>query len=418
LLGARQVGKTYSVQAFAAERFEHVVYANFQTEFDRLARLFAEDLRPERLVRDLGHVFDTVITPGRTLLVFDEVQLCQPALSSLKYFAEDMPDLAVIATCSLFGVTVHRDERYSFPVGKVDLAHLYPMDFEEYLWAVGHEGWTAGIRESFAEDRPFAAHADALRACREYMVVGGLPEAVADFAERRDFERARRVQLDIAALYTADMALCLDGATAARTRAVWDSAPRQLAREQNKFKLADIRTGARLHHYEAPFAWLEAVGLIHRHYQAHQAEAPLEARDGGAFFKVYLLDTGLLTARLGIRPSVFLDPDAHAQLASGVRGGVTENYVKQALSAAEMESFYWSSGNTAEVDFLVQDARMRVVPIEAKSGPHSRSKSLAVYRAKHRPAQAVRLTTLEFGAVDGLKSVPLYAAFCLDGLIA
>jgi len=413
LLGARQVGKTYLVEQFGAEHFGSSLTVNFQTDLDRLTRLFEATLEPGRLIEQLGFLYGVTITPD-TLVVFDEIQLCQPAVTSLKYFAERAPAQPVIATGSQFGVTVHREPRYSFPVGQVHLLNLFPMDFEEFCWALGHEPWSEGIRRSFDADAPFVAHREAMDLYRRYTMIGGLPAAVETYVTSGDWRAVRAVQREVAALYAADMGLYLDDSTAAWTRAVWASAPQQLARETTtKFKLAEVKSGARKHHLEAPFAYLEHAGLIHRHYQTSEVRAPLTARADGTFFKVYLGDVGLLSAQLGVRPDAFLDESTYRLLSPSFRGALAENYVKQTLAANGLPSYYWRSANTAEVDFLVTDDLLRVVPIEVKSGDNVRSKSLRLFRQQYQPGLSVLLSTEEFGFHEGLKSVPLYAAFCL-----
>jgi len=249
---------------------------------------------------------------------------------------------------------------------------------------------------------------------RRYTMVGGLPAAVDAYVTRGDWQAVRAAQREVATLYTADMGLYLDDATAAWTRAVWASAPQQLARETStKFTLSDVKSGARAHLLEAPFAYLEHAGLVYRHYQSVEPHAPLTARDGGTFFKVYLLDVGLLSAQLGVRPDAFLDETTYRLLAPSFRGALAENFVKQALEANQVPSFYWRSGNTAEVDFLLTDDRMRVVPIEVKSAENVRSRSLKVFRDTFTPPLSLRISGAEFGFEDGLRSIPLYAAFCL-----
>jgi predicted AAA+ superfamily ATPase len=414
LLGARQVGKTYSVERFAQKHFDDFLTINFQTDLERLTRLFEIDLVPQRIVRDLSLLYGRAIDPKKTLLVFDEVQLCQPALSSLKYFAEQAPETFLIATGSLFGIVIHRDERYSFPVGKVEILHMYPLDFEEYLWAQGHGLWAEGIRACFAENRPFPAHREAMGLYREYLMVGGLPAAVNSYLSTRDFNNLREVQRGLATLYTADMAIYLDDTDASRTKAIWRSVPRQLARAHNhKFKFADVKSGARQHQYEAPFTWLENAGLVFRHRQVTSGETPFEPRGGGSFFKAYLLDVGLLSSQMGILPEVFLNPMGYQQIASGFRSALAENYIKQVLEANGLESYYWTSGNTAEIDFLIQDSRMRAVPLEVKSADNVQSKSLKVFREKYAAPLSLRLSSAEFGMAAGIKSVPLYAAYCI-----
>ena len=414
LLGARQVGKTYTAEHFGAGHFASTLTVNFQTDLDRLTRIFETDLAPARILDEIGFLYGVTINQD-TLVIFDEIQLCQPALTSLKYFAERAPRQPIIATGSQFGLVVHREPRYSFPVGKVHLLDLFPMDFEEFCWALGREPWAQGIRRSYESSTPFIAHREAMDLYRRYTMVGGLPAAVEAYATSGDWRAVRAAQREVAALYTTDMGLYLDDATAAWTRAVWASAPQQLARETStKFKLADVRSGARMHLLEAPFAYLEHAALIHRHHQAVEVRAPLTGRTDGTFFKVYLNDVGLLSSQLGVRPDAFLDESTYRLLSPSFRGALAENYVKQALEANRVPSFSWRSGNTAEVDFLITDDRMRVVPIEVKSADNVRSKSLNVFRDTYHPPLSLRLSGAEFGFENGLKSVPLYAAFCLS----
>jgi len=417
LLGARQVGKTYTAHHFGENNFPSVVTVNFQTDLPRLLPLFEGQLEPRRILEEIGYLTGTVITPD-TLVIFDEVQLCPAAVTSLKYFAEQTPAQAIIATGSLFGISVNRQERYSFPVGKVDLAHMFPLDFEEFLWAAGQPVQADGIRASVHRREPFIGHDDAIRSLRQYLMTGGLPRVVGSFLQSVDWAETRRLQRDLATLYVADMALYASAADAVRTRSIWESIPRQLTREtSHKFKLTDIKAGARFHQYDTSFAWLETAGLIHRHYQTEQPVAPLRPRENGTFFKAYLLDTGILSAQLGVVPQVFCSESGYAQISPAFRGGIAENYVKQALAAAGIDSMYWSSGNTAEVDFLLTDSAMRVIPMEVKSGDNARSRSLAAYQASFHPKLAIRLSTKNIGLEKDLLSLPLYAAFCLPGVL-
>ena len=416
LLGARQVGKTFSARRLGERRFANTLTVNFQTNIDRLTTLFSQDLMPQRIIADLAALYGTRIDPSSTLLVFDEIQLCQPAITSLKYFAEDAPDYAIIATGSQFGVTIHRDPRYSFPVGKVAILHHHPLDFEEYLWAHGRDVWAEGIRDSYERLTAFPAHDEVTRLFRAYLMTGGMPGAVATWLATHDWVATREAQREISALYTADMAIYLDDVDAARAQAVWRSIPGQLARETtSKFKLSDVASGARSHHYDGPFAWLDAAAVIHRHYQASGVAAPLEARDGGTYFKVYMVDVGLLAAAMGIRPDVFLDHDGYTQLSARFRGAIAENHVKQALAGNDVESMYWTGGRTAEVDFLIVDDLMRVIPVEVKSADNVKSKSLASFVAAYEPPYAVRLSTKNYGFENTIVSIPLYSAHCLTG---
>ncbi|MDR0783313.1 MAG: ATP-binding protein [Propionibacteriaceae bacterium] len=434
LLGARQVGKTHSVERFGRAHFNSTVTINFQTDGARLRPIFEADLHPKRIIEDISYLTGSRIVPGQTLLIFDEIQLCNPALTSLKYFQEQASEYPIIATGSLFGVSISREDSYTFPVGKVDLVNMVPMDFEEYLWAVGAQVQAEGVRSiiervrSCAEDPRassrsdsslgYVAHDEMMRQLRRYMMIGGLPEVVSSFVEQADWGEIRRLQQDLATHYTADMALYASPGDAVRTRAIWSSVPRQLTRDNStKFKLTDMKSGARFRQYETSFAWLESAGLIHRHFQAEEPVAPLRPREDGTFFKVFLLDVGILSARLGVVPEVFCSTAGAQQISTTFRGGIAENYVKQALVACGVESMYWRSGNTAEVDFLLVDATMGVIPLEVKSGDNVRSSSLNLYNTRYRPTRSVRMSSRNFGFEDGLISLPLYAAFCLPELL-
>ncbi|MCL2653960.1 MAG: DUF4143 domain-containing protein, partial [Propionibacteriaceae bacterium] len=276
-----------------------------------------------------------------------------------------------------------------------------------------------GIRACVAERRPFVAHDDAVTWARQYMMVGGLPRVVQAFAQNSDWEEVRRIQRDLSTMYLADMALYADAQDAIRTRLIWESAPNQLARDTSrKFILSDVRSGARFHQFETSFAWLESAGLLYRHYQSEEPVAPLRPRGGGTFFKAFLFDVGILSAQLGVMPTAFCNRDGYRQISGAFRGGIAENFVKQSLVAAGIESQYWASGNAAEVDFLLVDKTMRVVPMEVNSSDNTRSQSLASYVARFDPARAIRLSTKNIGTEDRLTTLPLYAAFCLADVLA
>jgi len=252
------------------------------------------------------------------------------------------------------------------------------------------------------------------------MMTGGLPRAVKALTETSEWEEVRRIQRDLATMYVADMALYADPSDAVRIRLVWDSVPAQLAREASrKFVLTGLQSGARFHQFETAFAWLEAAGLLLRHFQVEEPVAPLRPRSGGTFFKAYLFDVGILSSQLDVAPPAFCSETGYAQLSGAFRGGIVENYVKQALVAASLGSQYWVSGNMAEVDFLLVDKSMNVVPMEVKSADNTRSRSLNSYRERYHPSSMIRLSAKNVGQDGELISLPLYAGFCLsDALVA
>ncbi|MEG0375431.1 MAG: AAA family ATPase [Raoultibacter sp.] len=418
--GARQVGKTYLVRdVFGAEHYETVCYVNFEYEHNRVAPLFDGDLDPKRIIADLEIAKNMSINPSKTLIIFDEIQLCENALTSLKYFAEFAPEYHIVATGSLFGVAVHRSG-LTFPVGKVEVVHMFPMDFEEYLWAQGKERLAKAIHISFDANAPFPFHDDALRLYREYLLVGGMPKAVSRFLDSGSFDEARAVHRSLNDTYISDIARYIGDSNTARTLDLWQSVPYQLMKENKKFKFSDIDKTARSHQYIDAFAWLSAAGLIHKCGLTTDGQPPFLSAGDEGIFKVYLFDTGMLSASLNIEPrAIMLEDEMTGSLvSSNARGALAENYVMQSLKANGITPNYWRSKGSAEVDFLFQNTLMGAVPVEVKSGSNVRSKSLTVFQDKYDPAISIRISAKNFGLENSIKSVPLYAAFCIEPSIS
>ena len=407
LQGARQVGKTYSVLKFAREHFGNAVHLDFSAQPDA-CRMFDGDITPDVLLPQLEAFAKTSIGKDTTLLFFDEIQVCPRALTSLKYFQERAPEYHVVAAGSLLGVALGREE-YSFPVGKVDALSLYPLDFEEFLWALDEEALGRLIRASYAADAPLGLHDRALALYRDYLIVGGLPEAVLAFSRDEGYARVRTVQAAIADAYLADMTKYASPLDGARILNVWRSVPEQLAKENHKFQYATIASSARAHQYEASIHWLAAAGLVSFCYRVREGARPLRAHAEHDFFKLYLLDVGLLGALQGLDMQ---DLAPAADKGSRFRGGVAENYVMQQLVAGGVEPFYWGTASKSEVDFLVQTEE-GVVPLEVKSGVNVGARSLEAYRRRYAPACVIRISAKNFGFENGIKSVPLYAAHCI-----
>ena len=405
--GARQVGKTYSVLAFARQNFKRVLHIDFSAQ-PLYCALFESDITPAALLPQIEALSRTTVDPADTLLFFDEVQACPRALTSLKYFCEQAPEYPVIAAGSLLGVALARKD-YSFPVGKVDLLHLYPLDFEEFLWAMGEEALVRLIRDCFSRDAPLNLHEHALDWYRKYVLVGGLPEAVQAYALSQAFPQIRGIQDALTDAYLADMTKYASPIDSAKILNVWRSVPEQLAKENHKFQYATIASSARAHQYEAAINWLQAAGLVMYCYRVDAGVRPLKAHVERDFFKLYLFDVGLLSALQGVSADDLLPAsDRNARL----RGGIAENYVMQQLQAAGMFACYWGTTSKSEVDFVVQKGN-DVIPIEVKSGGNVSSRSLEAYRKAYRPPYVMRLSTKNFGREGGVRSVPLYAAFCI-----
>ena len=413
LTGARQVGKTFSALRFGQEHYANAVYVNLEAS-SQAARVFEADLEPERVVAELSGLTGQTIVPDHSLLILDEVQACERALTSLKYFSEHPRHYHVLATGSLLGVALRR-EHYSYPVGQVVPLTLRPLDFEEFLWANDQRGLADLIRQHAESGEPFSLHQRALDWYRLYVAVGGMPAAVAAWRETGDFNHVAAAQATLDSSFVADMAKYATPAETTRLLAAWRSLPAQLAKENTKFQYRTIRPNARSRDFATALDWLEAAGLTLPCPALTAARLPLVAHEEPESFKLYLVDTGLLAAKTALSPKVIVDAPS---LLGGFAGGLTENYAAQALVAAGFDLHYWTSPGKAEVDFVVQTSGGAVVPIEVKAGDHVRSKSLARFAELYRPGPSVRLSARQFGLDKGIRSLPLYAAFCLGQVLA
>ena len=407
--GARQVGKTYTLLEFGKTNYENVAYFNFETN-PSLIDTFRENIEPSYLLPILSRIAGQSIVREKTLVIFDEVQLCERALTSLKYFCELAPEYHVIACGSLLGVAVNR-KQFSFPVGKVDIKTLHPMNMEEFLLAVGEAELVRQIRTSFAENVPLPAalHQAALDNYRRYLVIGGMPECVSKYVETKDYILIRHIQQTILAAYLNDMSKYNKENEIKKTRLVYDNITVQLSRQNTRFQYKLVKKGGRAAEFENAIEWLTLSGIVTRIYRAEQAKKPLENYRDIDSFKIYLSDAGLLCAKKEIIPEDILYT---ARDLDDFRGGLTENYVCAQLTALGYSPYYWTKGQGAEIDFLIQ-REGAIIPLEAKSAEHTQSASLNAYMKEHRPDYSIRLSTKNFGFENKIKSVPLYSAFCL-----
>ena len=407
--GARQVGKTYSILEFGRSHYENVAYLNFETS-PSLVKSFDESLEPDYLVPILSRLAGQTIVREKTLLVLDEIQLCERALTALKYFCENAPDYHVIAAGSLLGVAVNR-ERYSFPVGKVDLLTLYPMDFEEFLMARGDEDLVDRIRTCFQQNTqmPQVLHDAAMQAYRQYLVVGGMPEGVVKFKETKDYILIRHTQKTILASYLHDMSKYNQNNEIKKTRLVYDNITVQLSKKNTRFQYKLVKKGGRASEFENAIEWLVLSSIVTRIYQVEQARKPLENYRDIDSFKIYVSDVGLLCAKKDIiaEDILYLSDEL-----DDFKGGMTENYVCCQLAANKYTCYYWFSPRGAEVDFIIQ-REGKIIPVEVKSADNTRAKSLGIYLETYKPSYAIKLSGRNFGQENGVKTIPLYAAFCL-----
>lgn len=409
LQGARQVGKTYSLLEFGRNEYENVAYFNFETD-PKLMKTFEESIDPNYLIPLLSRIASLTIVRDKTLIIFDEVQLCERALTSLKYFCENAPDYHIIVAGSLLGVAVNR-EQFSFPVGKVDIKTLYPMDFEEFLFAISESELAKQIRHSFDSDTPMPSilHDVAMEYYRNYLVVGGMPECVSKFYETKDYILVRHTQAMILESYLNDMSKYNNQNEIKKTRLVYDNITVQLSKKNTRFQYKLVKSGGRAAEFENAIEWLSLSGIVTRIYQVENPIKPLDNYRDIDAFKIYVSDIGLLCAKKNI---VAQDILYRSEELNDFKGGMVENYVCLSLIANGYQCFYWQSGRGAEVDFIIQ-REGRIIPIEVKSADNTRAKSLTEYVKHYKPDYAIKLSTKNFGFEDNKKTVPLYAAFCI-----
>jgi len=409
LQGARQVGKTYSILEFGRNNYENVAYFNFETN-PSIGKTFEESLEPGYLIPILSRIANQTIVREKTLIFFDEVQLCERAITSLKYFCENAPEYHVIVAGSLLGLAVGR-EKYSFPVGKVDMKTLYPMDFEEFLLALNEESLVTQIQYCYDNNTqmPHAVHEAAMNYYRQFLVVGGMPDCVDKFVETKDYILIRHTQKTILASYLNDMSKYNRANEIKKTRLVYDNITVQLSKKNTRFQYKLIKKGGRASEFENAIEWLTLSGIATRIYQVEQAVKPLENYRNIDSFKTYVSDVGLLCAKKDV---VAEDVLYLSEELNDFKGGMTENFVCCQLIANGYTCYYWLSLRGAEVDFIIQRAG-KIIPVEVKSAENTKAKSLSVYIETYKPEYSIKISGKNFGFENGIKTIPLYAAFCL-----
>ena len=409
IYGARQIRKTYSVLDFGKQEYANVLYCNFEDNTE-LAAIFEIDLNPERIIRALSAIFSLHVSPGNTLIFFDEIQACERALTSLKYFNENANNYHIIAAGSLLGLAINRGH-YSFPVGKVNILNMYPMNFEEFLYATGNELLIEHIKECYKEFSPMSSplHQLALELYRTYLVVGGYPDAVNRFVQTGDFNLVRAAQSTISNAYLADMIKYATPSDTIKSIAVYNSIHSQLAKETTKFQYSVIEKKARSKSYEMALEWLKAANIILPSTKITEGKLPINLYEELCTFKIYYSDVGLFTMKSNMPVDKVIQ---NIDLSDKARGILAECYVASELISKNIRLHYWESSNNAEVDFVFQNEE-GVIPIEVKSSENVRSKSLKTYIDKYNPPFAIRLSSRNFGYENGIKSIPLYALFCI-----
>lgn len=401
--GARQVGKTWLMKEFGREAYQNIVYINFDHN-RQMEELFSLDLNIKRIMTGLELYAGHKIIPESTLLIFDEIQEVPEALTSLKYFHEDAPQYQIVCAGSLLGVALHQGT--SFPVGKVEFLDLYPLSFSEFIRAMGKERYA-----QLLDDRDFEMattfRQEFVDLLKQYYFVGGMPEAVQNFSENRDFNGVREIQQRILAAYEQDFSKHAPNDIVPRIRMLWNSVPSQLSKENKKFVYGALKDGARAKDYELALLWLMDCGLVYRISRVTIPNLPLRAYEDLKAFKLFLLDVGLLGCMVRLDQAVLLNGN---DLFKEFKGALTEQYVLQQLKTLKgLDTFYWTNDRgTAEIDFLI-DNGTEVIPVEVKAETNLKAKSLKVYHEKFAPKHSIKTSMANYKQEDWLLNLPLWA---------
>ena len=408
ILGARQVGKTWLMKEFGKEAYKKCAYVNFEDN-DDLRGMFEHDFDIQRIIANLQWATDVTIDED-TLIILDEIQEAPRGITALKYFQEKAPQYHVIAAGSLLGIAMHKND--SFPVGKVDFMHLYPLSFYEFLNAIGEKkmvdllqakDWTmlTMVRAKFEER------------LRQYYFVGGMPAAVLAFVNDGDLNKVRTIQKSIIEAYERDFSKHAPAIEVPRIRMVWHSIPSQLSKENRKFIYGMIKEGARAKDFELAIEWLKDAGLIYKVNRCKKAQLPLAAYEDFSAFKMFLSDIGLMGAMSNIPVQSLLNGN---MLFSDFKGALTEQFVLQQMKTNQSLSiYYWSADNSrGEIDFLVQQEE-KVIPIEVKAEENLQAKSLRMFVERNPGLKGCRFSMSPYREQDWLVNYPLYSVLTILG---
>ena len=399
--GARQVGKTWLMKEFGNIEYKNVIYINFELQ-NLMREHFSLDLDTKRIIEGLELEYFK-INPKETLIILDEIQECPKAITVLKYFYENNPEYHIMAAGSLLGVAIH--ENISFPVGKVDFLDLYPLSFHEFLLAIGEENY-AGLLKTPKSLNIKTFKTKYIEWLKKYYYIGGMPEAVNNYAETGDFETTRKIQENILEAYKNDFSKHISTSGKLKIDLLWESIPNQLTSENKKFIYKKIKQGARANEFEEALSWLINCGLIYKINRISKPALPISAYEDTKSFKLFLLDVGLLSAMSKLPARTLIEGD---KIFTEFYGALAEQYVLQQLKTLDdMEIAYWiSESNAAEVDFIIQ-TNGYVIPLEVKASVNLQAKSLKLYREKFQPEITVKTSLADCEINDGFFNVPLY----------
>jgi predicted AAA+ superfamily ATPase len=404
LQGARQVGKTWALKQFGRENFENTAYFNFDEQTE-LKQFFSQTKDIKRLIQNLSLINGTAILPQKTLIIFDEIQECNDALNSLKYFNENAPEFAITCAGSLLGVAMNRGA--SFPVGKVDFMMVYPVSFKEFLAVSEPQLHHYLESKTDLEPIPDLFFNQLTDQFKRYFISGGMPEAVVELVENQNIDQTQQILNNILNAYRLDFSKHSENHLIPKLTHIWNSIPSQLARENKKFIYQVVKEGARAREYEDALLWLSQAGLVYRIFCSKKPALPLVAYDDLSSFKTYLSDVGLLRRLSGLNPIAISEGN---RLFTEFKGALSENYVLQSLiSQLEEIPRYWNSGNQAEVDFLFQYLN-EIIPVEVKSNENVNGKSLSVYDKLYNPKLRIRFSMKNLKQDGNLINIPLFMA--------
>ncbi|MDR3339928.1 MAG: ATP-binding protein, partial [Candidatus Symbiothrix sp.] len=398
--GARQIGKTYSIVEFGEKHYKNVVRINLETD-TVVVDIFEKNITPEYVVNQLEAVTGEVISKTDTLLFFDEIQANERALTSLKYFCEDAPEYHVVAAGSLLGVAVNR-EKYSFPVGKVDELYMYPLDFEEFIWAMGKKTFSEEIKKHFLKNEAMSdgLHKFGLDLFYQYCIVGGMPAVINNYLINNSLILIKDVQAKIMNEYIADMSKYATPTTNIKIRACYDSIPAQLSKENRKFQYKLAMKGGTTSIFGESIEWLLSAGIVLKCRKIEQGVMPLKGHIDFSDFKLYMSDIGMLTMHSAFPYQMIINS---IEVDNGFLGGLAENFVAQDFANKRIPLYYWKSGESAEVDFVVQSG-IDIIPIEVKKGRRNRSISLSNFVKQYHCPYSIKISQKNFGFENNIRS--------------
>ena len=407
--GARQIGKTFIVNEFAKNEYNSSIYINF--EMDKNWESIFDTLNPNSILDNIRSISKINIIPHETLIVFDEVQKSEKALNSLKYFCELKKDIDIIAMGSLLGIAVNREE-YSFPVGKVNILKMYQLNFSEFLIAINENDKIEIIKECYKNNKPIneIIHKKLIELYRLYLYLGGMPEVLNVYINTNNLQLARIKQNEIIETYLRDMTKYNKKPDYSKTVMTYNSIPVNLAKENKKFMYSSIKKSARAKDYENATEWISLAGIGYKIYKLNQIKIPLEAYKDNEVFKFYMNDVGLLNSKNKLTYEEIISEEENF---TDYKGGLAENFVVSQIIKNNDELYYYKDDKNIEVDFLIK-LNGKIIPIEVKSGKRTRSLSLNNYINKYKPEYAIRISMKNFGFENNIKSVPLYAVWCID----